>query len=122
MGSDLIGEACRLEARLLDPHVRSQPALVVELLHEDFIEYGSSGRRWTRDDIVGALASESDANRIETFDVTGSLLSDDVVLVTYRSSRGGLQAWRSSVWKREGGRCRVLFHQATPIPPTDIDA
>lgn len=119
MESDLTEEACRLEARLLDPNVRSQPALVAELLHEDFIEYGSSGRRWTRDEIVGALSSGGGTDLIATFDLTGSQLSDDIVLVTYRSARGGQQAWRSSVWIREDGRCRVLFHQATPIPPAD---
>lgn len=118
MGSDLVEEACRLEVRLLDPNVRSQPSLVAELLREDFIEHGSSGRRWTRDDIIGALSSEHGADTIATFDLTGRQLSDDIALVTYRTTRHGWQAWRSSVCIREDGRCRVLFHQATPIPPT----
>ena len=115
MGSDLTKEACRLEVRLLDPEVRSQPSLLAELLHEDFIEYGSSGRRWTRDEIVHELSSDSVATRIATFDLTGSELADDVALVTYRSSRDGREAWRSSIWIRQDGRCRLLFHQATPI-------
>ena len=120
MGSDLTNEACRLEVRLLDPEVRSQPSLVAELLHEDFIEYGSSGRRWTRDEIVHELSSDSVATRIATFDLTGSELADDVALVTYRSSRDGCEAWRSSIWIRQDGRCRMLLHQATPIPPIEV--
>jgi len=94
VGSDLTTEACRLEVQLLDPDVRSQPSQVAELLHEDFIEYGSSGRRWTRDDIVSALGSEADASRIAVFDLAGSERSDDIVLVTHRSSRDRHEAWR----------------------------
>ncbi|WP_051062612.1 nuclear transport factor 2 family protein [Ilumatobacter nonamiensis] len=120
MGSDLTEEACRLEVRLLDRKVRSQPSLVAELLHEDFIEYGSSGRRWTRDEIVNELSTEGGASRIATFDLTASELADNVALVTYRSSRDGREAWRSSIWIREDGRCRILLHQATPVAPIDI--
>lgn len=121
MALDLIEEACRLETQLLDPKVRLQPSLVAELLHKDFIEYGSSGRRWTRDDIIVALSSEIDAEQIATFDLTGSHLSADIVHVTYRSDHRGHRAWRSSIWKREDGRCQMLFHQGTPIPPTDTN-
>jgi hypothetical protein len=58
-------------------------------------------------------------SRIEVFDSTGTELSDDIVHVTYRGSRDGHEAWRSSIWTSQGGRWRMLFDQATPIPPTD---
>lgn len=119
MGSNLVAEACDLELRLLDPLLRSQRSLVDEVLHDDFVEYGFSGRRWTKAEVVAALSSEGDPTPVVTSELNGSLLSDHIVLVTYRSVRGDRQAWRSSIWIRETGRCQVLFHQATPITPTN---
>ena len=56
-------------------------------------------------------------------DFTTRLLSESVVLVTYRSVlrdpvRGKeWHALRSSVWKRIDGRWQIIFHQGTPTQP-----
>ncbi|MGA9277400.1 MAG: hypothetical protein WBV89_10605 [Ilumatobacter sp.] len=56
-------------------------------------------RRGSGDEIVHELSADRDATRIATFDLTGSELADDVALVTYRSSRDGCEARRSSMRK-----------------------
>ena len=42
-------ELRRLELMLLDPDVRRDSRQVEKLLAEDFLEFGSSGRIWTRE-------------------------------------------------------------------------
>ncbi len=72
------------EVELLTSSARRDPSRVQMLLHEDFVEIGRSGRRWTRDELVASLGEEGDRPAPETDDWTFSRLSSDLVLVTYR--------------------------------------
>jgi hypothetical protein len=44
-----------LEERLLDPIVRSDPAQFAALLADDFREFGSSGRSYTKAEMLAHL-------------------------------------------------------------------
>jgi hypothetical protein len=46
-----------LEERLLQPDMRKAAEEVAELLTEDFIEFGSSGRIFHREQLIGSLQS-----------------------------------------------------------------
>lgn len=79
-------ELGRLELLLMDPAVRRDRERVGALLTSDFVEFGSSGRVWTRDTTLELLASGTfTALRAEDF--AFRLLGRDVVLVTYRTLR-----------------------------------
>ena len=60
------------------------------LLTEDFVEFGSSGRIWTRDQIIELLAIETFAP-LHMKDFRCDLLAEDVALVTYRAVRDDAQ-------------------------------
>jgi ribonuclease HI len=47
-----------LELQLMDPAFRKDRAAVSSLLAEDFSEFGSSGRVWSREAILDLLESE----------------------------------------------------------------
>ncbi|HEY1896784.1 MAG TPA: DUF4440 domain-containing protein [Terracidiphilus sp.] len=106
------------EESLLDPAVRSDRTIVAELLADDFIEFGSSGRTWTRDETLDLLTGEIPAP-IHMTDFECALLADYVALVTYRVSRTdartGIQisSLRSSIWTKKPGGWRLRFHQGT---------
>lgn len=106
------------EEALLDPTVRSDRTRVAELLADDFVEFGSSGRMWTRYEILDHLAGETPAP-IHMMDFECALLGEDVALVTYRASRTnaltGIQisSLRSSIWTKKPGGWRLRFHQGT---------
>lgn len=118
---DALGAHLRsLELALLDPATRRDRSRVSALLAEDFEEFGSSGRVWSRATIVDQLATESySAPAMEDFRC--SSLAEDVALVTYRTVRTDGQkgeqaaALRSSLWIRESGHWRVRFHQGTRL-------
>lgn len=120
--SSLLADHIRsLEESLLSPAVRSSAEALSQLLAEEFIEFGSSGLRFERQEIIDSLAVESGV-RFALSDFALRPLAPDVALATYQVARapaaGGTarRSWRSSVWQRIDGRWRMLFHQGTPIP------
>jgi hypothetical protein len=108
------------EEALLDPAVRRDRARVDALLAEDFLEFGSSGRVWSREATLELLTSE-DYTRPAMEDFKCAWIGEGVALVTYRTVRvdrsSGLRsvALRSSIWIEELGEWRVRFHQGTKV-------
>lgn len=103
-------EIRELEEQLVTPAVRSSADTLDRLVSDEFVEFGSSGRVYTKHDVIAQmLAAPSLSVAVADFRVLA--LSPDVALATYRT-RGSL---RSSVWRREGKDWRIVFHQGTPI-------
>ena len=110
-----------LEERLVYPDVRASTELI-DLLVDEFREFGSSGRVFTRDEIVDLLAAEA-SREITLHDFRCEAISSDVALVTYRSSSESGEVLRSSLWVCRDGRWRMLFHQGTKAASSpDSDA
>jgi hypothetical protein len=118
-GGDLAAHLEELEQMLLDHASRKDAGLIRRLLAEEFVEFGASGRTFTRDAIVHELADEQQTVR---------MLSDFVVrsadahsaLVTYTVSATNAdgevrRSRRSSTWVWRDGRWQMLFHQGTRI-------
>ncbi|SCX53217.1 hypothetical protein SAMN03159343_2939 [Klenkia marina] len=117
-GPDDAGAAATAgERALLDPAVRMAGADV--LVHPRFVEFGSSGRRWGRAEILEATAGELSlaGEQVETSDWCGQQLADDVVQLTHRTEVGGRSARCSSVWRHTPAGWQIWFHQGTPEHP-----
>ena len=116
--SSICAQLQLLESALLLPDIRRDRAQVAALLAEDFLEFGSSGRVWKREQILDLLETE-DYRPPAMEDFQCHLLAEDVALVTYRTVRidaqtgNSLDVLRSSVWTRVTGEWRVRFHQGT---------
>lgn len=101
---------------LLDPESRKDASRMGQLLSDDFIEFGSSGRVYEKGMLVAMIASEEHA-KILIRDFSVRELSSNVALVTYRTvGQAGQEARRSSVWVTENGKWQMVFHQGTRIP------
>ena len=105
------------ELDLLQPEIRGSSA-VSRLLADDFMEFGSSGRVFTKADIIALLQTESpiklQASQFET-----RMLAANVVLLTYRVRRISeppVLSLRSSLWEKRGETWQMVFHQGTPVP------
>jgi|1186.fasta_scaffold1167026_2 hypothetical protein len=111
---ELAAQLYSLEQSLLDPAVR-QSSAVFDLLAEDFVEFGSSGRRLDRTQTIAALQQTSPGT-ITATDMRATHLANTVVLVTYRACRHGhpaVHSLRSSIWQLRGGKWQIIFHQGT---------
>ena len=122
IGDDAEGTAAQLrelEESLLDTGVRHDRSRLRSILAEDFVEFGSSGRAWTRNSIIDLLAAEMEFFPPAIEDFRCAFLSAEVALVTYRTVRtdpnsGEVRAsLRSSIWTHEAGAWRMRFHQGT---------
>ena len=105
-----------LEEALLRPPVRHSAAGLERLLADDFREFGASGTVYDRASMIELLMQESRApfTPVEVSEFAVRKLGDDAALVTYRTKRGDIVRLRSSVWRRDAGSWRMMFHQGTP--------
>jgi hypothetical protein len=107
-----------LETYLLQLDVRQSTDEVLKLLADEFIEFGSSGRIFTKQEINVALQDESPTFRTRS-DFKATELAQDVILVTYRVTRietpppKTARTLRSSIWKLIDGRWQMIFPQGT---------
>ncbi len=97
-----------LELRLLDPAVRGSAEELERLLCDDFREFGSSGRVYTKEEAIALLVADPAVPQ-DFSDFAAMVVAPGVVLATYRAKG----AVRSSVWRLEDGRWRLYFHQGT---------
>ena len=106
-----------LETSFLRPEVR-RAARLAELLAEDFVEFGSSGHIFSREEVLRSLPTEPAAPR-SVDDMRVTPLGEDAVLVSYRAwydQQPRAESLRSSVWVHRDGRWQLRFHQGTPCP------
>ncbi|MFI2563905.1 RNase H family protein [Paenarthrobacter sp. NPDC018779] len=102
-----------LERELLRPDVRADIGRIGVLLHPEFAEIGQSGRFWTRDAMMVAL-EEDPGEHVELELLNADRLSENTILLNYRSLSHAGSALRSSVWLLDRGQWRLRFHQGTP--------
>ena len=108
-----------LEEELLRPDIRRSADRTAALLADEFVEFGSSGRVYSKQDAIEGMAKEAPARWVVS-DFKAVPLDRGVVLVTYRATRDGagggppFESLRSSVWRAIGGRWQIVFHQGTP--------
>jgi ribonuclease HI len=109
------------EQLLLDPEIRRDRARVEELLHPAFEEFGASGRVWSREAMLEAIADPVDPDL--QFRVIGlNEVSPGAMLVAYTTTTSRGTVLRSSLWLKTESGWRLRFHQGTPAAAGDSSA
>ena len=103
-----------LECSLLDPEVRKSKDLLDIYISDDFMEFGSSGKVYNKEEIISSLPVEKH-RKIEVLNFQINELAENVILATYISLENGISTLRSSIWKNTNGCWKMLFHQGTRI-------
>lgn len=111
---DLAAHLLGLEQSLMQRATRRSAEKLKSLIHADFQEIGASGRTYNLADLIATLAAESDGPAATISNFTVQSLSPNIALVTYRTDLTGAARLRSSIWRREGGTWKLMFHQGTP--------
>ena len=126
MANELLHQLKTLEIVLHRNLGQAQPTGLQHLLHEDFLEFGCSGRSYTKSGIIDSLSSETIETMPHTIWAQSFALKElapDVALLTYKSARlsesGILERFtlRSSIWQRTEANWQMIFHQGTPTEP-----
>ncbi|WP_368047623.1 DUF4440 domain-containing protein [Pseudohongiella sp.] len=112
-------EIVKLEKELHDPSVRKNRSRLDVLLHASFIEIGRSGEIYDKDRILSSLDTDA-THKTWSQDFRYQLISDGLVLLTYRSAHVGpcnsLSRFSrsSSLWERTEEGWKLRYHQGTP--------
>lgn len=110
-----------LETALLTEEVRTSYEKLDVLLHSDFLEYGSSGRVYTRSDVLERLPASSplkySVSNFEAIELAEGVAQTRFVTDRENTDGSHTVSLRSSIWKIENGDWKMYFHQGTP---TDI--
>ena len=91
------------------------------MLADGFREFGGSGREFTKETIISLLQKQP-AFEIQIEDFRAIGIGAESALVTYRATcrvKGTAtvsRSLRSSIWQKQEGHWRVIFHQGTPLP------
>jgi hypothetical protein len=106
-----------LEQRLAQVGTKSSAWDASSHIADGFVEFGASGKVWTKAEIIAAMSRWEPIERIvEGFAVRE--LSASVCLVTYKVI-GGRQpspfSLRSSIWRYTGEKWQIVFHQGTNV-------
>ncbi len=101
-----------LENHLLQPSVRENSHAAGDLIAPDFREIGRSGKVYDRTQILDAMVAEPLAEKLVVEAFEARELAPNVVLATYRCG----ETLRSSIWRMEGERWQIVFHQGTASP------
>ena len=121
-----LDEIRALEEALHRPDIRRSREAVENLLAQGFVEFGSSGTVYHRAETIALLAEEEggDANggSLQADNYALTRIAADAGLLTYRTIRTGTDGskrhvLRSSIWKHDGERWQMLFHQGTVTTP-----
>ena len=108
-----------LEKQLLKSKVRKSSYKIQQLLCDDFIEYTSSGHEYKYK--KGDVFQKSDDNTELPWEITDfnmECLCDSCILARYKVIKHGEKeqySLRSSIWKCNGGKWKMFFHQGTVL-------
>lgn len=109
----------KLENKLQQPDVRKSVEQLEELISDDLIEFGSSGQIYTRKDVLNNLPVSPEIKFIMT-DFKIKILSSDIIQSLFKTEKinqetgSKTHSIRSSLWRNEKGKWKMLFHQGTP--------
>ena len=111
------------EIELLQPEIRKSTERLDELIADEFIEIGESGKQYNKQDILSALPMQTGL-KFSLSDFKATEISSDVFLATFHlekeitKSREKIISLRSSIWKNKNGKWQIVFHQGTKITAT----
>lgn len=112
-----------LEMSLLKPEVRSSKEALDKLLADDFIEFGTSGNKYTKVDILERLPSNTNKVVYIVSDFSVEIPSENLAITTFKTERtmddqDKVISQRSSHWRKTDIGWQMFFHEATPINTT----
>ena len=126
--NSLLNKLRELEVELHQPEVRSNAKRLEALLYDSFVEFGHSGRRYGKAEIIKLLSLENSSGLVWSQDYTVEEISEGIALLLYKSAHkhetGELTRHtnRSSLWQHTSQGWQMRFHQGTAAEEFEANA
>lgn len=102
------------EDSLLNSKTRYSRDYLLTVLADDFFEFGSSGKKHNKQEVISWLVNELPFD-YEILDFNVEVLAQRVVLATYTIKINNSVSLRSSTWVLTDNNWQLKFHQGTSI-------
>ncbi len=97
------------ELAIANRNINSIPGII----SDSFVEYGSSGRIFTKADYMNSVDATEEKYDYEIVDFDIKIIGLNAILATYKSIYKGETVLRSSIWRSKDDVWHLLFHQGT---------
>lgn len=111
-------ELLRLEPLFHRPELGSTRQDFERMTSPAFWEVGASGRRYSRDYVLGILEERRASPADDPWQVEGfhcAAIAADRYLVTYTLLQGARVTRRATIWSRTAAGWQALYHQGTVV-------
>tara|TARA_Y100001951_G_C11198121_1_gene215516 strand:- start:239 stop:610 length:372 start_codon:yes stop_codon:yes gene_type:complete len=110
-----------LEQLLVQPATRFSAEMLNRHLADDFYEIAATGRCFGKADVLARLPAETPPV-ISQQDFECRVLADGLAQLTYRATiqradNDPSYSVRNSIWRFDGEKWQMVFHQGTPCGP-----
>ena len=104
-------EILELEKSLFEVKYMNNKEYLNNLIDDDYLEIGKSGKMINKDDVIKELSSLKENRNIDIYNFTCTK-EDNIYIVHYITISNDNKIYRTSIWKKEKDY-KILFHQAS---------
>ena len=109
----MMNKILELEKSLFKYEYMSDVDYLNNVIDDSYLEVGKSGYKITKKDVIDELSSLDEDRNIIIYNFRCNEISNDIYLVHYFTKKDNDNIFRTSIWKKDDGNYKILFHQAT---------
>ena len=102
-----------LEKSLFKYEYMTDIAYLNEIIDDQYIEVGKSGRKFLKNEVIKDLSILKQDRKISIYNFTCYKIDEKIYLIHYITKSNEENIYRTSIWKKENGKIKIIFHQAS---------
>lgn len=84
-----------------------------EIVDDKYIEIGKSGKMINKENVINELSNQKEDRKITIYNFNFEEIEKNIYLIHYITKNNNENIYRTSIWKRESNRIKIIFHQAS---------
>lgn len=102
-----------LEKSLFKYEFMSDITYLNEIIDDNYVEVGKSGKKFNKKDVINDLSILKEDRKITIYNFTCDKIEEDIYLIHYITKNNNDNIYRTSIWKKEYDKIKIIFHQAS---------
>lgn len=102
-----------LEKSLFKYEFMSDTTYLNKIIDDKYIEVGKSGKKFIKKDVINNLSVLKEDRKITIYNFTCDKIDENIYLIHYITKNNNDNIYRTSIWKKDYDKMKILFHQAS---------
>lgn len=102
-----------LEKSFFKIEFMSDTAYLDETIDDQYIEIGKTGKQFNKQDVIKDLSAAKGDRNIAIYNFSCDELAENIYLIHYITKSGNDYIYRTSIWRKEHHKIKIVFHQAS---------